>query len=160
MAYLTTIPLLLAAAAPSATPEATIAAVYAPYSEVGAGTASWERPIYTAEVTALIERWLAVVPADEPDELNDGDWLCQCQDWDAKAFRAVTTGRRALRRGVVQVNVRLDLGAGERRTARFELRRKAGEWKVDDIFAAEFPRGLRQAIRETTARDAARTSAR
>ncbi len=152
--------LALVAAAPAATPEATITAIYAPYSEEGAGTASWEFPIYTAEVIQLIDRWLAVLPADEPDELNDGDWLCQCQDWDAKRFRAVVTGRRALRRGLVQVSVRLDLGHGERQTARFLLRREAGAWKVDNLFAADFPRGLKQAIRETTARDAARKSAR
>jgi hypothetical protein len=152
--------LLAISPTPASTPEATIASIYAPYSEEGAGTASWEYPIYTAEVAQLIDRWLAVLPADEPDELNDGDWLCQCQDWDAKRFRAVVTGRRALRRGVVQVSVRLDLGHGEPRTARFVLRREAGAWKVDNLFAADFPRGLKQAIRETTARDIARKAAR
>jgi hypothetical protein len=157
----TTFALALATASPAVgSPEAAIASIYAPYHEEGAGTASWEYPIYTTELTRLIERWLAVVPDDEPDELNDGDWLCQCQDWDAKSFRAVVTRRRALRGGGVQVSVRLDLGEGERRTARLVLRREAGVWRVDNLFASDFPRGLRQAIRETTARDRARKAGR
>jgi hypothetical protein len=39
-------------------------------------------------MTALIARWKAVMPQDEVDALNDGDWLCQCQDWDGDGFRA------------------------------------------------------------------------
>ena len=45
-------------------------------------------PIYTAEVSALIAEWRTVAPQDEPDARSDGDWLCQCQDWNEEAFTA------------------------------------------------------------------------
>ena len=88
-------PLLLAAAAPSVAErseiETTVVGIFQPYMGPAGAVAAWDQPIYSAEVAALIARWKAVMPEGELDGLNDGDWLCQCQDWDVDAFQARIT---------------------------------------------------------------------
>src|ERR1700712_3650886 len=108
---------ILAAATPLAgTPEAAVAAIFAPYSGPTTATASWDYPIYSRQTAQLIARWRAVAPQDEPDALSDGDWLCLCQEFDNKAFKAAILSKREVVGGT-QVSVGLDLGFGGRRTA-------------------------------------------
>jgi hypothetical protein len=126
---------------------------YQPYSMDHMGKSSWEIPVFSAEVAALIAHWQRVMPSDEPDDLNDGDWLCLCQDWDHRHFHAATGAHRRLGRNQVQVTVQINLGEGETRTARLVLKREAGVWKLDNIFASDFPRGLKVALRRTIAAD-------
>ncbi|MDB5725605.1 MAG: hypothetical protein JWQ16_2359 [Novosphingobium sp.] len=150
--------LALAAASPGAseasspfadTPEAAIAAIFAPYSGPTTATASWDYPIYSQQTAALIARWRAVASKDEPDALSDGDWLCLCQDFNHQAFKATILLKRAARGGTA-VSVNLDLGGHERRSAQLVLKREAGTWKLDDIYAAtDFPNGLKQKLQET-----------
>ena len=143
--------ILAAAPAPqtAGTPEAAVAAIFAPYSGPATATASWDYPIYSKQTAELIHRWRVVTPQDEPDALSDGDWLCLCQEFDNKAFKAMVLAKREVR-GAARVSVRLDLGFGTQRSAQLVLKREDGIWKLDDIYAApDFPNGLKQKLQET-----------
>lgn len=159
----TILPMLLAGAAPppaeTAALEAQIAEVFRPYRDGADSRAAWDYPIWSAEVAALIAHWQRVLPEDEPDALNDGDWLCQCQDWDEKGFKTVVAARRLIGPDRAEADVKIDLGFAEvsdLREARLVFKREGGAWRLDDIFAEEaFPRGLKQALRETIREDEA-----
>lgn len=158
----TIVPLLLAAAAPSVTEryeiESRVVEIFAPYAGEDSPDAAWDRPIYAAGVAALIGRWKAVMPADEPDALNDGDWLCQCQDWDADAFQATIVSIAMTDAATAEVEMRVDLGfAGPEslRPLTLTLTREDGVWQIEEIVAEAFPDGLRQALGETIAADEA-----
>ena len=140
--------------------DALLLSIYQPYSRSGTsndngGAANWEQPIFSAETTALIRRWVSVQPKDEPDDLNDGDWFCMCQDYEAAKFRATIGAHSLLRPDVMQVQVAVNLGTGDaRRNMRYILNRENGSWKVDNIFAADgFENGLKVALRQTIATD-------
>lgn len=131
----------------------TVARIYRPYAIERAVAPVWERPLFTREVSALINHWQRVLPVGELDGLNDGDWLCLCQDWSARHFRVTTPGRQPTGPGAVEARLRIDLGNGQSRQARLLFRKVAQGWRIDDLFADDFPRGLRQALRETIAAD-------
>jgi hypothetical protein len=146
--------LMLAAAlvpADRATLDRTVAAIYRPYGIETMQPPVWERPLFTAEVRRLIARWQQVMPRDEVDDLNGGDWLCLCQDWNPRAFRVTTLDRRAVRAGVAELKVRIDLGNGQQREARLVMAREGRAWRIADLFASDFPGGLQAALRETIA---------
>lgn len=141
--------LAAATASPGGTAEAAVAAIYAPYSGPVTATAAWEYPIFSKQTAALIARWRMVTPQDEPDALSDGDWLCLCQEFDNKAFKAAVLSQREARGGT-QVAVRLDLGFGARRDVQLELKREGEVWRLDDLYGApDFPNGLKQKLQET-----------
>ena len=136
--------------------EQRVVAIFAPYAKADASTPSWDYPIYSAEAAELIARWRRVTPANEPDALSEGDWLCQCQDWDENAFTATMGERRVLTADLVEVDVIVDLGFGgpeALRQERLVFRREGGGWQVDDLFAQSFPQGLKQALRTTIAEE-------
>lgn len=130
-----------------------LAGFYRPYAVEAASPPVWERPLFARETGALIARWRQVMPEGELDGLNDGDWLCLCQDWNPKRFRVTTLGRRSLGPGAAELRLRIDLGVGQTREMRLHLRREPPGWRIDDLFASDFPRGLKQALRETIAED-------
>ncbi len=143
-------------AADRAAIDAQVQAIFAPYSKLPRTRAAWEYPQFSAEVAALIAHWQRVLPKDEPDALNDGDWVCLCQDFDEKAFRAVPGQVRLIGPDVAEVAVRVELGSGETRRERIQFKREGGQWRLDDVFAAaDFPRGLKRKLRETIAQDEA-----
>ena len=161
----TIVPLLLLAAsagAPSAALreeiETQVTAIYGPYADRETSVAAWDYPIYSADLTALIARWKAVMPQDETDALNDGDWLCQCQDWNRRRFLATIITVGMTDRDTAEVDVILDLGtngSNGSRAGRLILKREQGEWKLDDMVADDFPDGLKLALQETIAADEA-----
>lgn len=130
-----------------------VAEVYRPYTRAMTSTSAWERPIFSAEINGLVRQWRRVTPRDEVDDLSDGDWLCLCQDWEPRRFVAVVTAKRLLRPGIVEATVRINLGEGAARTARLQMKQEAGAWKIDDMLSSDYPRGLKQALRETIAAD-------
>lgn len=148
-------PLMLASAAlPAADARAVnaaVATIYRPFAAPDSMNASWEYPVFSADTARLIGEWRKVVPEDEVDDLNDGDWFCQCQDW--LDLRASVIGRRLVRPGVVSARVRIDLGGGQRRAADLVFVKERQRWMLDDMFAHSFPKGLKQALRETAAAD-------
>ncbi len=120
------------------------AEIFAPYRQPEeGGVAAWERPIYSREVSELIAKWQSVVPEDEPDALNDGDWLCQCQDWDRRKFRVRITARKADQPGVVEVGVDIRIGWGETRDTFLAFRREEGRWLLDDLGTSKNPSQIR-----------------
>ena len=143
---------LAATPASAATPQAGIAAIYAPFNDTRMQGATFDRPIFTPRIKALIAKWLAVTPSDEVDDLSDFDWLCQCQDWDSPTFRAQIIGNRKLGPGRRAVTVRLN---GPVAPLRFILQRAGSQWLIDDIFASGFRGGLRATLARTTAADIA-----
>ncbi len=130
-----------------------VAAIYRPYSIEAAADPAWDRPIFSRDVAALVARWKQVMPEGELDGLNDGDWLCLCQDWNPKKFRVVTRSRQHLGQGAAEVRLRIDLGIGQTRDIRLVFRQEAGSWRIDEFFASDFPHGIKQALRETIAAD-------
>lgn len=147
--------LLTATTAPGAensTPAQAVAELYAPYSRAemkgDAGDGRW-----SAETGALVRRWKQVKPAGEVDELGDFDWLCHCQDWDHKAFRARVQGQRMIGPNLVELRVRVTLAAGSEVGERLLLKREDKVWRVDDIQATDLPRGLKASLRRTIAAD-------
>ena len=137
--------------------EQRVVAIFAPYAKADSSTPSWDYPIYSTEVTELIAHWRRVTPANEPDALSEGDWLCQCQDWDESAFTATMGERRVLSDDRVEVDVAVDLGFGggpeSVRQERLVFKREGEGWQVDDLFAPSFPDGLKQALRATIAEE-------
>jgi hypothetical protein len=129
--------------------------IYAPYAAAQHSTPPWEFPIYSAEVTGLIAQWRRTVSDDEPDALNDGDWLCQCQEWDSAVFAATIVSVEKPAETAAELDVTVDLGIGSgaeaARSLTLFLQREEGAWKVDDIVADSFPGGLKQALREAIA---------
>lgn len=143
-------------AADAAAIDARVREIFAPYSKAPEPKAIWDQHVFSAETTALIARWKRVMPRDEVDDLNDGDWFCLCQDYDNKKFHAAPGAHRDVSPGVVEVTVRVDVGFDEPRNERMVFKREAAGWRLDDILEAEqFPRGLKQALRDTIATDEA-----
>ncbi|MEO6717804.1 MAG: DUF3828 domain-containing protein [Novosphingobium sp.] len=130
-----------------------IAEIYRPYSRRMNSKSAWERPIFTAEINALVWRWGRVTRHDEVDDLSDGDWLCLCQDWTPRRFRATVVSKRSVRPGSIEAALRINLGEGSTRTARLQMKREGSGWKIDDMFSSDYPHGLKQALRETIAAD-------
>lgn len=150
--------LLLAAAVLPASDQASvdleIRRIFAPYQQEE--SAPEAQPLYSAETAALIARWEAVRPTDEVDDLSDGDWFCQCQDWDWRSFKVAPGATRRLSGDLVDVPVRLDIGWNTRREARLQLKREGGAWRLDDLFFADgMEGGLKQALRDTIRADEA-----
>ena len=142
--------------------EAAVVAIFRPYADGPAVPPAWEAPIYSAETAALIAEWHAVAPQDEPDDLSDGDSLCQCQERDQQAFTATITSVDRESANLAEVAVTIDLGfpaaARSARRERLVLKREDGAWKLDDLMAESFAAGLKQALRETIAADRARAT--
>ncbi len=151
--------LMLAAAPVSAADRATLdaatRAICAPYRRETNYEAVWERDIWSADMRRLIAEWQAVVPTDEVDAMNDGDWVCQCQDWDAKKFRMKITKREGKGRDAALIGVDFNLGHGEPRDAYLEFRREQGRWVVDDIYSEPYADGIKAALIQTIAEDKA-----
>jgi hypothetical protein len=129
---------------------------YGPYKAGGAlGMAPWEFPHFSAETTALIAQWRSSAHSDEPDALSDGDWLCQCQEWDSTGFTATIVGTEMHGKDAADLDIAVDLGFADgrdsARSLRLNLKREGDVWKIDDIVAASFPRGLKQALRDAIA---------
>lgn len=149
--------LLLAAAAPSAADRAALDAeitrIYRIYSTGDHDVAAWDRARFSAQTAALIARWKRVMPTDEVDDLNDGDWFCLCQDWEGMRWAIAARRFEGPNRASATVRLTFPGGSG-RREARLLFVREGGGWKLDDLFAAaDFPRGLKQALRETIVAD-------
>ncbi len=158
----TILPALLLSAAAALIPadrvaiDGAVAQIFAPYRHAATSSqaiSSQDYRGFSAETSALIAHWARVTPKDEVDDLSDGDWFCLCQDWDARTFRATILTREVLAPDRVQYRLRLNLGWHARRDERLVFRREARGWRLDDLYASDYPRGLKQALRETIAAD-------
>lgn len=132
--------------------EDAVRAIYAPFGNAD-GEESAPPDIWAPDVAALIRRWTEVMPKDELDGLNDFDWLCECQDWDAAAFRLTLGKPRKRAEGRFAVPVQLAIGWGDKRSATLTMQRVGDRWLVAEIVSKSFPRGLKVALAETIAED-------
>ena len=152
-------------AKPAATTEATaqtvdptVMAIFQPYqtpTDGDSADADWDRPIYSAGLRALIERWKQDFTDEGPLELQDFGWLCECQDWDAAKFEVEVLPHPAPQNGKVEVTARFDPGWDETRDMTFELVDEGGKWLIDDIKAGSFEGGLRASLERAIAAPAA-----
>ena len=136
--------------------------IFAPYA-TPRPRAAWDQPIYSAEVAALIARWKAVMPEDELDGLNDGDWLCQCQDWDAEAFQATIVSIGMTDAGTAEVELTSTSGSRARARAaeRWSSSARTARGRSTRSSPQSFPTGCAGAARDDRRRrGAARRSGR
>lgn len=149
--------LLLASAALSASDrsalDAATHAIFAPYRQTMDAPAPWERDIWTDEIQHLITHWQSVAPEGEIDALNDGDWLCQCQDWDNRKFRIQIASHKATGPGAAEVAVDIFPGFGDPRDAFLAFRREHGRWMLDDLYSEGHSDGIKDALRATILED-------
>lgn len=129
-----------------------VTALYAPY---GQEQPNWDavRALknYSQETEALIAKWEKGLPEDEVTELGDFDWLCECQDWDSKAFKLTIQPHGPVTDGKAEVSAKIDIGFDESRDERFLMVKEGDGWKVDDLFSESFPKGLKVALQEAIA---------
>jgi hypothetical protein len=149
-------------AAATASPDAidtTLEAIYRRYqTDIGSdpAKADWDFPIWSADLTALIDQWEKGFSPDEVAELQDFGWLCECQDWDPAKFTVEVLPHPSPANGRVEATVRFDSDGSEPRDMRFDLVDEGGKWMIDDLHAASFDVGLRASLRRGIA-DAARS---
>jgi hypothetical protein len=137
-------------------PALAVRAILSPYANPATEPpAAWNRRVFSQPVAALIARWKQVRPDEEPDALSDGDWFCQCQDWDVRAFRITRITTANLTATRAEVSVSFNLSTTETRAARYVMKRESGRWVLDDLFDRSTPKGLQAALRETIAEDVA-----
>lgn len=126
--------------------------IYGHYRRPDNATADWEQPVFTAALRGKIQAWRRDA-GDEPTDLSDFGWFCDCQDWDAKTFRAEKRAVRELGRNRIEVQVHVTVGWGGATDQRLILVREGGKWLVDDLFPRSTPEGIRRGLqRETAAR--------
>jgi Protein of unknown function (DUF3828) len=156
---LTTLALLLIAATPApitradnAAIRAAIKVIYAPYLDPAKEISAFEAPVFSARTTALIKQWRNRRSSDEVSPLSQGDWFCQCQDWDSPGFRVTAIKIQPQAKGKVIANVSYDLGWDEVRNLKFVMIRERGKWQIDDLISSggypSLTNGLRQEIAE------------
>ncbi len=144
-------------AAEPAVPDVTAAVegFYAPYMREFAADdpADWDRPIFSADLRRLIERWKTGFSDGEVAELQDFAWLCECQDWDHTAFKATARPQGPVSDAAATIDVDLAIGWGETREAQLHLVLEDGAWRIDDIRSVSFPQGLKAELAAAIERD-------
>jgi hypothetical protein len=142
--------------APAPDVAAAATAFYEPYTRAFAtgDPADWDRPIFSADLRRLIERWKTGFSEDEVGELQDFAWLCECQDWDHTTFKATVEPDATPAGTTAVVDVDLNIGWGEKREAQLHLVLEDGAWRIDDIRSVSFPQGLRAELATAMGRNA------
>ena len=129
--------------------DATVAAFYAPYQrefDPRTDEADWDRPIFSAGLRQIIERWKTGFNDQEVAELQDFAWLCECQDWDQQAFEVTIAPHAAPAQDRAEIDVAVAIGWNETRQQHLSLVREGGEWLIDDIRGESFPAGVRAGL--------------
>ena len=149
-----------ATAKPMAPIEIVIRSTFAPYSDPRVQVPDYfARPPWSAQTRALIKRWQNKPKSDQNGDdvtpLSNGDWLCQCQEWDNKLFRVnrvtVTKGKA----GRMIAAVRYRVTAVDLRVLTFVLIREGGAWRIDDLIFPDQRQTLKAQLRREIA-DAAK----
>jgi hypothetical protein len=150
------IPILLAAAAAAAqpqaeTPRAFMERLYAAYRDSDFSPFDHPERVFAPKLLAAIE---------EDSRLNqgevgylDGDPVCQCQD--ASGLKTTITRVRLLGRDKASVGVSIGLTGYPPRPATFSLVRTPAGWRIADVWSPDEPsmlKGIEKANREARAR--------
>jgi hypothetical protein len=150
------IPILLAAAAAAAQPQAEtprsfMERLYAAYRDTDFSPFEHPERVFAPRLLAAI---------NEDSRLNqgevgylDGDPICQCQD--ATGLQTTITRVRLQGRDKATVNVSIGLTGYKPRPATFSLIRTRAGWRIADVSSPDEPsmlRGIEQSNREARAR--------
>jgi hypothetical protein len=129
----------------------TVARIFATYNLEDKGKAIWDQPFYSAATRLLIKQWLRGAKKDEILPLSEVDWLCQCQDYDAAAFKVTKKQYKSLSPAKVRATVTMYLGFNESRTATLLLLMEKGRWEIDDVITPDLPKGIKSELRAVIA---------
>jgi hypothetical protein len=152
--------LSLAASAPAKTaPQdqiavaAVVRATLAPYANAKiVAPDQFTAPRWGRQTRQLIKDWqTAPNSSGDVSPLADGDWLCQCQDWDAKAFRINTIRSTGSAPGRIIADVRYSISRSAQRRLKFVMIREAGQWRIDDLVFPDQRDSLKAQLRSETA---------
>jgi hypothetical protein len=150
------IPILLAAAAAAAqpqaeTPRAFMERLYAAYRDSDFSPFEHPERVFAPRLLAAI---------NEDSRLNqgevgylDGDPICQCQD--ATGLQTTITRVKLLGRDNARVSVTIGLAGYKPRPATFSLVRTRAGWRIADVWSPDEPsmlKGIEQSNREARAR--------
>lgn len=133
-----------------------IEAIFAPYSandQALSAAADWDRPVFSAQTSALIAQWKQHFIDGDVIELQDFGWFCGCQDWDQASFRAAIAHHGepdAARRIEVPVTVSLGPDSPEDQM-RLAMVWERGRWRLDDFRSQALPDGLKASLKRVIA---------
>jgi hypothetical protein len=107
--------------------------LYAPYKRTD--FKGYERDLtpWTRRTRDLIQRWRGGRPLGAVTPMGNFDWLCQCQDWDAKTFALTSVVPRRGEKGVYGVDIAYSQGLGGGNRLALDMLFEDGRWRVDDI---------------------------
>ncbi len=127
--------------------DATVARIFAPYKLEDSGKAIWDQPFFSASTRSLITQWKRSIKSDEFSDLSTADWLCQCQDYDFSAFKVIKKQYKSVSATSVRAAINMDIGFNEKRKTDLILILEKGRWEIDDVINADFPKGVKSALR-------------
>jgi Protein of unknown function (DUF3828) len=140
LCFITLISLSMTAATAPATPvdrlavQKLVKSIMAPYAKTNASPPnSFDMPRYTRATRALINRWSKSLKPGYVTDMADGDWICQCQDWDPKAFRITSISIQPMKNGEMIADTRYFISPTDARRLKFVLAREGGNWLVSDL---------------------------
>ncbi len=116
--------------------KAAIIEIYKNFNDSNNRKAYWELPVYSEATSKLIRTWeTAPNQKDIISNLEGGDWLCDCQDFDEKKLMPIsfTFAPCGLSETYARVVVKLDLGTSEQRDIYLSLHKEQGRWLISDI---------------------------
>jgi hypothetical protein len=113
-----------------------VRAIFATYSDGNSENdgVSWQRPVFTKRFTAIIRKWEAKHTNDEVPPYGDGDWFCNCQDYDVK--KAKLSEVTVIKTGPGRYTASSFLYIGWDYSRRIDLRiaYENGQFLIDDIY--------------------------
>lgn len=130
--------------------DAVVQRIYGHYSRDSADIADWALPVFSAAATQQIKVWQKHI-GNNLTSLNDYGWFCECQDWDAKAFKARRIAQKFINPNQMEVVVQVAIGEGVVRRQRLIIVREKGRWMVDNLFSSTVPKGMRADLKRELA---------
>jgi hypothetical protein len=116
--------------------KAAISEMYKVFNDSKNDKAFMDLAIYSKATSDLIAQWNKVPSNDDNiSGLENGNWLCNCQDFDAEKFKitSFTFAPCGLSDRHARVVVGLDLGTSEKRDIFLTLHKEQGRWTIADI---------------------------
>jgi hypothetical protein len=132
--------LVLAASAPSAgsdSVKAFVSEIYGPYfSKADPRYRAWgqgyeDRPIWSAQTTALFKAWRAL--PKEADSINDQDGLCDCQAQNGRFEAHILSVEQPDREHAV-VQIKTENGSVGPANEKLLIVREGARWRLDDVY--------------------------
>jgi Protein of unknown function (DUF3828) len=133
-----------------ATVDAVVRSVLAPYANPRIVAPNYfTAPPWTTRTRALIRAWQDAPKSANTDvtPLSEGDWLCQCQDWDSAAFRVQSVRTTKMTQDRVIAEVRYAISRTDARRLRFVMQQEGGQWRIDDLLFEHDRQSLRSQLR-------------